>query len=407
MGSIRHETVAAVQHQYITKQRDLVRFCEDVRDAKAIAFDTEFVSEDSYRPELCLAQVAADGRMAVIDTLAIRDVTPFWELLAAPSHQTIVHAGRSELCFCQRAIGRRPHNLLDIQIAAGMIGMEFPAAYRTLIFKLLGKNVKKGETRTDWRRRPLSSRQIEYALRDVLYLEPIRDKLVSRLEELDRRTWLDTEMEDWQTRVEAAELHDRWRRVSGMASLSPRSLAVVRELWRWRDAEAERKNRPPRRILRDDLIVELAKHQKDDLASVRAIRGLNHRGKQRYLEAICQCITRALALPDTECPQPTARAANRSQFAVLGQLMATALAGVCRSKGIAPSLVGTVEDVRALIAYTLTEKTNPNQDVPALARGWRAEVVGSTIKDLLAGDLAIRVANPSAEQPLTFERWPG
>jgi ribonuclease D len=395
-----------VQYEHITKERELVRFCQDVRDAKAIAFDTEFVSEDSYRPELCLAQVAADGRMAVIDTLAIRDITPFWDLLASPGHQTIVHAGRSELCFCHRAIGRRPHNLFDVQIAAGMIGMEYPAAYRTLIFKLLGKNVKKGETRTDWRRRPLSSRQIEYALRDVLYLEPIRDKLLSRLEELQRRAWLDTEMEDWQTRVEAAELHDRWRRISGMASLSPRSLAIVRELWRWRDAEAERKNRPPRRILRDDLIVELAKHQKDDMASVRAIRGLNHRGKQHYLEPICQRIALANALPDEECPRPAARTANRSHFPVLGQLMATALAGICRSQGVAPSLVGTIEDVRALIAYTLTEKVGPDQEVPALARGWRAEVVGSTIKELLAGELAIRVSNPLDEQPLTFERLP-
>ncbi len=395
-----------MQYEHITKQQQLVHFCEDVRDAKSIAFDTEFVSEDSYRPDLCLAQVAADGRLAVIDTLTIHDLTPFWELLAGPGHQTIVHAGRSELCFCQLAIGQRPRNLLDVQIAAGMIGMEYPAAYRTLIFKLLGKNVKKGETRTDWRRRPLSERQIEYALRDVLYLESIRDTLVERLEKLDRRAWLDTEMDDWQTRVEAAELHDRWRRVSGMASLSPRSLAIVRELWHWRDAEAERKNSPPRRILRDDLIVELAKHKNDDLASVRAIRGLNHRGKQHYLEAICQCISRAMALPDQECPQPTARAANRSQFAVLGQLLSTALAGVCRSKGIAPSLVGTVEDVRALIAWTLTGKARPDQEAPALARGWRAEVVGSTIKDLLNGDLAIRVTDPSSEQPLTFQRWP-
>jgi ribonuclease D len=395
-----------VQHEHLTKHDQLIRFCDSVRDAQSIAFDTEFVSEDSYRPQLCLAQVAADGQLAVIDTLAIRDLTPFWELLAAPGHRTIVHAGRSELCFCQRATGKRPHRLFDVQIAAGMIGMEYPAAYRTLIFKLLGNKVQKGETRTDWRRRPLSRRQIEYALRDVLYLEEIRQILTERLEQLGRLDWFETEMVDWQDAVETAELTDRWRRVSGMSSLTPRSLAIVRELWHWRDAEAERKNCPPRRILRDDLIVELARHEKSDVASIQAIRGLNHRGKQRYLEPISQCIVKGLELPEAQCPHPAPRAASRAQFAVLGQLMATALSSICRSKDIAPSLVGTVEDVRDLIAYTLGEDDRPRDQAPALARGWRAEVVGDTIRDLLAGRVTIRVAKPQDEQPLVFEPRP-
>ena len=396
-------TAANVQYEHITKQQQLARYCEANSDVKWIAFDTEFVSEDSYHPELCLAQVATDRGLAVIDTLSVSDMNPFWELLAAPRHQTIVHAGRYELCFCHRAIGKRPFQLFDTQIAAGLMGLEFPAAYRTLISKLLGKTVKKGETRTDWRRRPLSQRQIEYALQDVTYLEPIRDTLVERLDSLERLAWLDAEMDGWQTKVETDELHDRWRRMPSLFSLSPRSLAVVRELWHWRDGEAERRNCRPRRILRDDLIVELAKQKTDDLGRIRAIRGLNYRDKERYLDSVSSCIRQALALPDEQCPRPSARATNRSQFAVLGQMLATALSSVCRAKDIAPSLVGTVEDMRELIAYTLLDEDVDSQPIPALAQGWRSEVIGSTIADLLAGKLAIRVANPLSEHPLAFE----
>jgi ribonuclease D len=210
-------------------------------------------------------------------------------------------------------------------------------------------------------------------------------------------------MEEWQAKVEKVELHDRWRRMSGLSSLSPRSLAVVRELWHWREDEARQRNCRPRRILRDDLVVELAKHQTDDLGRIRAIRGLNRRDKERHLESVSGCIRRALALPEEQCPRQSARALNRSQFAMLGQLLATALASVCRAKGVAPSLVGTVEDMRELIAYTLCSEGSEDREAPALARGWRSEVVGSTIADLLAGKLAIRVADPFSEQPLVLQ----
>ena len=133
-----------VKHEPITNQRDLTRFCETISGAATIAFDTEFVSEDRYRPELCLAQVAVAGRLAVIDPLEVGDLAPFWELIASPPHTTIVHSGRQELCFCLSAIGKRPYRLFDTQIAAGLIGLEYPAAYSTLVARLVGKTLHKG-----------------------------------------------------------------------------------------------------------------------------------------------------------------------------------------------------------------------------------------------------------------------
>jgi ribonuclease D len=361
------------------------------------------VSEDSYRPELCLIQVAAGGHLAVIDPLAIEDLGPFWQLLTEPGRQTIVHAGRHEFCFCLQAIGRRPANLFDIQIAAGLIGLEYPAAYSTLVTKLLSKTLKKGETRTDWRRRPLSHRQIEYALQDVVHLEPIRDVLCERLGALGRADWLAAELEDWQTGVENAEFHERWRRMSGLSNLGPRSLAVARELWHWRDTEAQRRNSPARRILRDDLIAELAKGATDDIQRIQAIRGLNRRDQERQLTSLAAAIRRALELPDEACPPPLSRAVNRLQFNLLGQFLATALASVCRIQQVAPSLVGAVEDVRDLIAHHLAGPGPASQPPPALARGWRAEVVGRLIEDLIEGRITIRVGDPASEQPLILE----
>lgn len=392
-----------MKYEYIDDHRHLLEFCGRIAAADCISFDTEFVSEDSYRPELCLIQVAAGDQLAVIDPLAIKDLRPFWTLLTEPTRQTVVHAGRHELCFCLQAIGRRPGSLFDIQIAAGMIGMEYPAAYGTLVTKLLGKSLKKGETRTDWRRRPLSHRQLEYALQDVLHLEPIRDVLRERIEALGRTAWLAAELDDWQTRVEKAEFHERWRRTSGVANLGPRALAIVRELWHWRDAEAQRRNCPARRILRDDLIAELAKGATDDVQRIRAIRGLNRRDKERHLVSLAAAIRRGLDLPDEQCPQPLSRTVNRLQFNLLGQFLATALASVCRAQQVSPSLVGSVEDVRDLIAHHLPNQASGSQPPPALAQGWRAEVVGRAIEDLIAGKLAIRVGDPASEQPLVIE----
>ena len=165
---------AHVSHLTITSDRQLAEYCEKLAAEPWIAFDTEFVSEHSYRPVLCLAQVATREQVAVIDALEIDDMTPFWEAIAAEGHETIVHAGRGEIEFCIRAVGRQPVDLIDIQIAAGLVGIEYPASYRTLLVRLLDEKPNKDETRTDWRWRPLSERQIRYAVDDARHLVTLR-----------------------------------------------------------------------------------------------------------------------------------------------------------------------------------------------------------------------------------------
>ena len=392
-----------MQYELITTEPQLRDFCEVVRTASVVAFDTEFVSEDSYQPELCLVQIAAAGHLAIVDPLELTDLAPLWQLLTEPGRETLVHAGREEFRFCLRYAGRRPHRWFDVQLAAGLIGMEYPASYGNLAGRLLGKSLDKGETRTDWRRRPLTERQLQYALQDVADLEAMRNVLHLRLSKLGRLAWLEEELATWQTDLEAFEAGERWQRMGGVSGLSPRSLAIVRELWLWRDSEAQRRDCPARRVLRDDLIIELAKRQTADVKRIRAVRGMERGDLARYLPKIGECVERAVALKDAELPR-LERKSTRPQLNLLGQFLSTALGSICRSAEVAPSLAGTAQDVRDLIAYRLNLGGFAPGEVPLLASGWRAEVVGQVIDHLLAGDLAIRIADPLADEPLEFER---
>ncbi|MGC3968360.1 MAG: ribonuclease D [Pirellulales bacterium] len=256
----------------ITEQSELQAFCDRLRSSGRIAFDTEFVSEHTYRPQLCLVQCASDTEARCIDPLAGLDLEPLWQVLTDPAHEVIVHAARQEMLFALEASGRRLARLFDVQIAAGMVGMEFPAGYGNLISRLLNVVPQKGETRTDWRRRPLTDRQIEYGVADVQYLLPLYAKLTAQLEQLKRREWFAVEMEAFQCDIENSLTRERWRRVSGSSGMSSRCQAVLRELWTWRENEAERRDLPPRLILRDDLMVELAKRKVGDPKHIGAAR---------------------------------------------------------------------------------------------------------------------------------------
>jgi ribonuclease D len=394
-------------YDFIRSSDELADYCRDLASAASIAVDTEFVSEDCYRPQLCLLQVASrrgdqPARLAIVDPLAISDVTPFWEVVARGQHETIVHAGRQEWLFCWQAAGAPPARLLDVQVAAGLAGGEYPSSYASLISRWLGKHAQKGETRTNWRRRPLSARQLDYALDDVRYLFPLRDVLIDRLASLGRDAWIVQEMVAWQAAVKGSLGDDQWRRLAGGASLSRRELAIVRELWRWREELAEQRNQPPRRMLRDDLIVELARRATSDPARIAHVRGFERRDYQKLIAPLAERIERALELPDDACPRPPRREEPGAKRIVLGQFLAAALAGLCREVNISPGLLGGPGDVRDLIAWRLGERDEAAP--PALAVGWRAEVIGRRLDELLEGKLSVHIHDAAADQPLAFEQ---
>jgi ribonuclease D len=392
----------AVSHTTITSPAQLADFCDLLQRADRIGFDTEFVSEDTFRPELCLVQVATQDHLAVIDPYKSGSLSEFWRVLAEGKHTTIVHAAREEVNFALNDGGRPPANLFDTQLAAGFCSTEFPSSYGGVVGKFLDRTPAKGEQRTDWRRRPLTDAQIDYALEDVRYLLPLHDELVRQLNKYKRVEWFQEETTTWYTELCDSRDRPRWRKVSGIGNLPSRSLAIVRELWKWRQAEAERRDVPPRRILRDDLIVELAKRKSDQADKIKAIRGMQQAGGKQVMDQLADCIHRGLDAPLDDITHAR-RESMPSQLNLLGQFLSPALSSICRSANVATSLAGTAGDVRDLIAYRLEFGSWGDDPPPLLARGWRAELVGHLIEDLLAGRKSIRIDDPLSEHPLSFD----
>jgi len=386
----------------ITDPSELEQLCQRLQSADLIGIDTEFVSEDTFYPELCLIQVATRDEMAVIDTRAIQDLIPFWKMLTEGEHITILHAGREELNFMLRAVDATPKRLFDVQIAAGFCSKEYPSAYGSVVSKFLGHQPAKGEQRTDWRKRPLTAAQIDYALEDVRYLLPLHKKLVELLTENERLSWFEEEMSSWQQEVQTAINRKDWRRVSGIGKLSPRNLAIVRELWNWRHEEARQRNQPQKRLLRDDLIVELAKRKVDNPEQIMAIRGMERSSVRRKADELAACVRRGLEAPLERMPKAPRQHAP-SQLSLLGQFLAPALGTICRRAEIATSMVGTASDVRELIAHRMGFSESGSANLPSLVQGWRAILVGNVIDELLAGKKSIRITNAKSADPLAFD----
>ena len=387
---------------HVTTDSQLQQLVQRLSGHAHVAFDTEFVSEHTYRSQLCLVQVAAPGTLAVIHTLKVRELDPFWRLLTEPGRTTVVHAGREEMGFILHAIKARPSKLFDVQVAAGLVDHDYPAGYASIVRRFLNVHTNKGETRTDWRQRPLSPAQMEYALDDVRHLEDLWQKLEHKLEAAGRTDWMREEMATWQDDVEESFIRKRWRRVSGLNGLPRRELAIARELWHWRDSVAESRDMPPKRVLRDDLLVELCKRRSDDPKQISAIRGMQRSDLRHIINGISEAIARGLALPEEELPGGERHRAPPPQLAVIGQFLATAIAGVCRKQHIAPALVGTASDMRDLLAYKLGyyEDERP----PLLAAGWRATMVGPLVDDLLSGRAALRIGDIRSHDPLVIDR---
>ena len=396
----------SLEYQLVESETALADLVQRMASAELVALDTEFVGEYSYRPQLCLIQLALCSsprrrpELAIVDPRRIKQLDPFWEQLASGMHRTVVHAGRQEYVFCWRRVGRGPARLVDVQVAAGLVGLEYPAGYSNLVQRVLGISSGKRETRTDWRRRPLSKAQLQYALEDVVHLPSLVRRFDELLEQKGRAAWLQEEMRRWEADIQRQMERETWRRLSGLSALDRRQLAVVRQLWQWRNQMAQSQNRRPSQILRDDLLVELARRASSDPAQITAIRGMEWKRFRRHVDQIARQIDQALALPEDRWPEPLRRGSG-SQYGTLSQLLYAVLSCHCRRADVAPPLVGTPNELRQWIAHHLE---GGSTEPPALDTGWRRELLGSLLEDLLAGRLSVWVQEPQSDVPLSWQR---
>jgi ribonuclease D len=384
----------ALPEQLVTHPAQLAACLAHLAKAPLIGFDTEFVGEDAYRPDLCLVQVATAEQLFVVDPFECGPLDEFWRLLLDPARTTIVHAGREDIRMCYFQAGAPPANTFDVQIAAGLVGMTFPIGYASLVHDLLHQRMQKGETLTDWRKRPLTPAQVRYAYDDVRYLLPAHRKLTERLKRHKRLDWAQEEFAAAARKAVADDATvERWRKIKGLGALDRRGLAVAREVYGWRDKFAERLNRPPRFLMRDDLLIEVAKRAPTRPEELHAVRGLP-RGQE---EAIIEAVRRAQALPADGCPEPEARDNDPPNVVLLGNLLNVVLNDFAGRSRLAANLVASGSDLKAVVRSRVADEPLP--DVP-LCRGWRARHVLPELLALLRGETAIRVANPKAPDPL-------
>lgn len=382
------------REQIVTKPEQLPEVLAHLAAARTFGFDTEFVGEETYRPRLCLVQVATEERLILIDPVSVGPLDDFWKLLIDPAIEVIAHAAREEIRLCQLWTGQRPAQVFDLQIAAGLVGLPYPLGHGNLVRELLGVSLAKTETLTEWRERPLTDQQIRYAFDDVRYLLRLHHEITRRLTELSRTPWAAEEFaRAGRIATEEEATLERWRKLRGVGALSRRQLAMVRELFQWREDAAARLNRPARTICRDDLIIEIARRDPRRERDLEVVRGLAKRDVRPILEAV----ERARKLPAEQFPPLQERDDDPPQVTLVTNLLSAVLGHLCTEMRLATSLVCTTRDLKLLVRSFLN---GPNEGAASLLNeGWRREHVRPHLEAVVRGERAIRVHRLEALAP--------
>jgi ribonuclease D len=370
----------------ITDTERLAAFCKPLHDTEFITVDTEFMREKTYWPILCLVQVAGPDGHAAIDPLADGiDLTPLFDLMRDESVIKVFHAARQDLEIFLKLMDALPQPIFDTQIAAMVCGFGESVGYDHLISKLTKVHLDKGSRFTDWTLRPLSERQIDYAIGDVTHLRIAYEKLSARLEKDGRRAWIEEEM----TVLDNPETYrpDPMMAYKRIKSRGGKGLfmAVLRELAAWRELEARRRDVPKNRVLRDETLVEIAHHLPASADALGKSRGLGGKAASGPMgNSILEAVQRGRDLPQSEWPTPPSKPDLPRGIGPIMDLLKVLLKKVADETSVAGRLIANSADIELIAG--LGEKA----DVQAL-KGWRREIFGDDALRLMAGKLAIAV----------------
>jgi ribonuclease D len=324
--------------------------------------------------------------------------------LATEAERTIVvHAGREEIRICRQRCGSPPAQVFDLQIAAGLVGIGYPMGYAALVQQVLQMPLAKGETLSDWSRRPLSPKQLEYAFNDVRYLLPLHDALGRQLASLRRSEWLIEESADLvrHALLDGPEC-ERWRKLRGIGSLDRKRLAIVRELFTWRESVAEAQNRPARTVLRDDLLVEIARRNpkgERDFAILRGVPAREH-------PAILAAVRRGREVAPDDWPAAAEREFDPPTVILATGLLTAVLADLCARWALIPGLVATNADIKRVVRAHYDQNPNLLRE-SSLGEGWRARHILPVLDAVLQGRQSVRIGDLHQAAPLIWDgEWP-
>ncbi|MFQ0814758.1 ribonuclease D [Brucella anthropi] len=353
-----------------------------------VTVDTEFIRETTFWPELCLIQMASPDHTALVDALAPGlDLAPFFRLMADEKIVKVFHAARQDIEIVFHLGGLIPSPVFDSQVAAMVCGFGDAISYDQLVQKVTGKHIDKSSRFTDWRRRPLSDKQLDYALADVTYLRDIYLYLKEELRKEGRSEWVNEEMAVLTAR-ETYDLHpdDAWRRVKARVR-KPLELAIVQAVAAWREREARERNVPRGRIIKDDTIAEIAQQQPRDAEALGRLRSIP-KGWERSAQAagLVAAIQSALEIPKEDLPKLPKPSHSSEGSAAAADILKVLLKLVTEEHGVAAKIVASSDDIDKIASEG--DKAN----VPAL-HGWRREVFGQKALDLIDGKIGIKFEN--------------
>ncbi len=374
----------------VTETGELKALCAELEKGPFVALDTEFMRDSTYWPKLCLIQAAGPEVEAIIDPLAPDiDLTPFHKLLAAKNVVKVFHAARQDIEIFHHQGGVIPKPLFDTQIAAMVCGFGEAASYETLVRRIAKADIDKSARFTDWSRRPLSKRQLEYALADVTHLRIVYQTLAKELEKTGRAKWVEEEdaaLSD--PAAYALEPEDAWKRLKAR-STNRRFLAVLAGVAAWREREAQSRDVPRNRVLKDEALLEMASHPPASPEAFGEIRGIpNGFANSRGGKALVQIVKDALENPPPEGMHiPERRRGSEPSPAAL-DLLKTLLRLRANQYRVAPRLVANANELERLAS-------GDDEDIPALS-GWRADVFGNDAVALREGRLAISLEHGEA-----------
>lgn len=376
-------------HPLIEDSATLADFCARMAQARFIAVDTEFMRENTFWPELCLIQVADENEAAAIDPMADGiDLSPLLDLMTANEDVLkVFHAGGQDIEIVHNLTGRTPHPLFDTQIAAMALGQGEQVGYSNLVDQWLGVNLDKGARFTDWARRPLDKRQIDYAIGDVTHLANIFPKMLDKLIKTGRGDWLDHEMERLaDPRNYVTEPGDAWLRVK-IASRKPDVLGRLRALAAWREHEARTKNLPRGRIVKDETLADLALHPPRSQADLSRVRGLSTSWAGNDIGGrMMGALANAEPLPPELMPAREDRKPGLGKDgALVADLLKLLLKIRSKETSVAPRLLARSDDLEMLAAGV--------REGLSILEGWRFDQFGKDALDLVEGRLAFAVRN--------------
>jgi len=374
---------------------ELERLAGRAREEGRLGIDTEFMPEGRYRPLLCLVQICVGEEVVVLDPLqdGLGDPAPLAAVLADPAIEVILHAGRQDVAILRRAWDTTFANVFDTQIAAGFAGFSAQAGYTGLLHDVLKIRLEKSASFTRWDARPLTPEQLRYAREDVEHLLPLAGELRRRLNERERLEWAREEFLGITEATDERDPDEAWRRLPRVSGLDPRARALARELAAWRERTAAAEDRPLGSVLRDPTLVELAKRAPKSPKELGQIRGAGPDVIRRRARDILAAVERGRDAPPVRLDEGDRYATD----AVDGPTIALAEALVrarANEAGLAYELIAARADLAPVVVAA--RRSRPEPDVRTL-RGWRRELVGAELLELLAGHRRLGVVNGRVE----------